>query len=100
MQLHAQINNNIIIFQLGASKMCHPELLWDLPFNLILTVAWFFFVIIIVIMCFVMLNCFNLLFVFLSFHYWDENAILGFHSRDKKAILVYKTMAKCRSSFA
>ena len=25
--------------------------------------------------------------------------ILGFHSRDK-AMLVYKTMAKCRSSFA
>ena len=26
--------------------------------------------------------------------------ILGFHSRDKTAILVYRTKAKCRSSFA
>ena len=26
--------------------------------------------------------------------------ILGFHSRDEAAMLVYKTMAKCRSSFA
>ena len=26
--------------------------------------------------------------------------ILGFHSRDEPAMLVYKTMAKCRSSFA
>ena len=26
--------------------------------------------------------------------------ILGFHSRDKSAMLVCKTMAKCRSSFA
>ena len=26
--------------------------------------------------------------------------ILGFHSRDETAMLVYKTMAKCRSRFA
>ena len=28
------------------------------------------------------------------------NDILGFHSRDETAMLVYKTMAKYRSSFA
>ena len=27
-------------------------------------------------------------------------AIVGFHSRDETAMLVYKTMAKCCSSFA
>ena len=27
-------------------------------------------------------------------------SILGFHSRDEMAMLVYKTKAKCRSSFA
>ena len=31
---------------------------------------------------------------------WFKGWILGFHSRDETAMLVYKTMAKCRSSFA
>ena len=29
-----------------------------------------------------------------------ENESFRLHSRDEKAMLVYKTMAKCRSSFA
>ena len=31
---------------------------------------------------------------------WSDNHILGFHTRDETAMLVYKTMEKCRSSFA
>ena len=30
----------------------------------------------------------------------DDSPILDFHSRDETAMLLYKTMAKCRSSFA
>ena len=31
---------------------------------------------------------------------FSTSGILGCHSRDETAMLVYKTMAKCRSSFA
>ena len=34
------------------------------------------------------------------YSFFPSGFILGFHSRDETAMLVYKTMAKCRSSFA